>query len=179
MTSSAEAPARSVAHAPRWQAIEPLDRESLARAHAEALNLVQWPARIANSFVAGGTPEERIPLEFRAADAALAGLPMMAPMPPAVAESVAGYVELARKFTPQGAHYLENHRGHLMFVKPEERPFLTADLIRATSMTATEREIRERIATLGDAGYTQFTVQLIPGQEAAIADWARIKAAFS
>ncbi len=57
-------------------------------------------------------------LLHRAADAALAGLPMMAPMPPSVAETVAGYVELARKFTPQGAHYLENHRGHLMFVKP-------------------------------------------------------------
>jgi 5,10-methylenetetrahydromethanopterin reductase len=46
-------------------------------------------------------------------------------------------------------------------------------------MTATEGEIREKIATLRDAGYTQFTVQLIPGQEAALADWARIKAAFS
>ena len=57
----------------------------------------------------------------------------MAPMPPAVAEAVAGYVELARNFTPQGAHYLENHRGHLMFVKPEERPFVTAELIRRTT----------------------------------------------
>jgi 5,10-methylenetetrahydromethanopterin reductase len=54
-------------------------------------------------------------------------------MPPAVAEAVAGYVELARNFTPQGAHYLENHRGHLMFVKPEERPFVTAELIRRTT----------------------------------------------
>jgi 5,10-methylenetetrahydromethanopterin reductase len=63
----------------------------------------------------------------------LAGLPMMAPMPPAVDAAVAGYVELARKFTPQGAHYLENHRGHLMFVKPEERPFVTAELILRTT----------------------------------------------
>jgi len=61
-------------------------------------------------------------LLHRAADAALAWLPMMVPMPPSVAETVAGYVELARQFTPQGAHYLENHRGHLMFVKPEEAP---------------------------------------------------------
>jgi 5,10-methylenetetrahydromethanopterin reductase len=51
-------------------------------------------------------------LLHRAADAELAGLPMMAPMPPSVAEVVAGYVALARKFTPPGAHYLENHRGH-------------------------------------------------------------------
>src|SRR6201987_961900 len=85
-------------------------------------------------------------LLHRAADAVLAGLPMMAPMPPPVAESVAGYIELARKFTPQGAHYLENHRGHLMFVKPEERPFVTAELIRRTTFTATEKELKERIA---------------------------------
>jgi 5,10-methylenetetrahydromethanopterin reductase len=118
-------------------------------------------------------------LLHRAADAALAGLPMMAPMPPAVAESVAGYVELARKFTPQGAHYLENHRGHLMFVKPEERPFVTAELIRRTTFTATEQELRQRVAALRDAGWSQLVIPITPGQESAIDDWARIKDAFA
>jgi 5,10-methylenetetrahydromethanopterin reductase len=118
-------------------------------------------------------------LLHRAADAALAGLPMMAPMPPAVADSVAGYVELARKFTPQGAHYLENHRGHLMFVKPEERPFVTAELIRLTTFTATEKELKERIAALADAGYTEIALQIVPGQEHAIEDWGRIRRAFA
>jgi 5,10-methylenetetrahydromethanopterin reductase len=118
-------------------------------------------------------------LLHRAADAALAGLPMMAPMPSAVAETVAGYVELARKFTPQGAHYLENHRGHLMFVKPEERPFVTAELIRLTTFTATEKEIERRIAALADAGYSEIAVQIVPGQEHAIEDWGRIRRAFA
>jgi 5,10-methylenetetrahydromethanopterin reductase len=68
-------------------------------------------------------------LLHRAADAALMGLPTIASIPDAVAETVAGYVALARQFRPQGAHYLENHRGHLMFIKPEERPFVTAELI--------------------------------------------------
>jgi 5,10-methylenetetrahydromethanopterin reductase len=66
-----------------------------------------------------------------------------------------------------------------MFLKPEERPFVTADLIRATSFTATEAEIRSRIDALRKAGYTQFTIQLVPGQEEAIADWARIRRAFA
>ena len=66
-----------------------------------------------------------------------------------------------------------------MFVKPAERKYVTADLIRATSFTATEGEIRQRIGALRDAGYTQFTIQLVPGQEAAIADWARIARAFA
>jgi len=118
-------------------------------------------------------------LLHRAADAALVGLPMMAPMPPSVAEAVAGYVELARKFTPQGAHYLENHRGHLMFVKPEERRFITAELIRRTTYTATEKELKERFAALAEAGYSEIAVQIVPGQEHAIEDWGRIRRAFT
>jgi 5,10-methylenetetrahydromethanopterin reductase len=118
-------------------------------------------------------------LLHRAADAELAGLPMMAPMPPSVAEAVAGYVALARKFTPQGAHYLENHRGHLMFVKPEERPFITAELIRRTTYTATEAELKERFVALAEAGFTEVAIQIVPGQEHAIEDWGRIRRAFA
>lgn len=118
-------------------------------------------------------------LLHRAADQELAGLPNITPPPPQVAEAVAGYVALARNFTPQGAHYLENHRGHLMFVKPEERPFVTADLIRLTTFTGTEKEVKERIAALAAAGYTEFAVQLVPGQEHAIEDWGRIRRAFA
>jgi len=118
-------------------------------------------------------------LLHRAADAALAGLPMMARRPQSVAEIVAGYVELARKFTPQGAHYLENHRGHLMFVKPEERRFVTAELIRRTTYTATETELKERFARLAEAGYSEIAVQIVPGQEHAIEDWGRIRRAFA
>jgi 5,10-methylenetetrahydromethanopterin reductase len=117
-------------------------------------------------------------LLHRAADAALAGLPMIAAVPPAVAEALAGYVELARKFTPQGAHYLENHRGHLMFVKPAERPFVTAELIRQTTFTATEPELKDRIAALAAAGYREIAIQIVPGQEHAIEDWGRIRRAF-
>jgi 5,10-methylenetetrahydromethanopterin reductase len=88
-------------------------------------------------------------------------------------------VALARGFEPPDARYLQNHRGHLLFVKPEERPYVTAELIRATSFTAPEAEIKQRIDDLRSAGYTEFTIQIVPGQEAAIADWARIRAAFA
>ena len=117
-------------------------------------------------------------LLHRAADAALMGWPAIAAMPPAVADTVAGYVELARSFRPQGAHYLENHRGHLMFIKPEERPFVTADLIRLTTFAATERELKERIAALANAGYREIAIQIVPGQEHAIEDWGKIRRAF-
>ncbi len=115
----------------------------------------------------------------RAADQALSGLAPGTSMPTQARAELSGYVELARGFEPADARYLQNHRGHLMVVKPEERPFVTADLIRATSFTATEAEIKRRIDALHQAGYTQFTIQLVPGQEAALADWARIRQAFA
>jgi alkanesulfonate monooxygenase SsuD/methylene tetrahydromethanopterin reductase-like flavin-dependent oxidoreductase (luciferase family) len=118
-------------------------------------------------------------LLHRAADAALMGWPAVAAIPPSVAEEVAGYVEVARAFRPQGAHYLENHRGHLMFVKPEERPFVTAELIRQTTFAATEPELTHRIAALAVAGYTEIAIQIVPGQEHAIEDWGRIRRAFA
>jgi 5,10-methylenetetrahydromethanopterin reductase len=111
----------------------------------------------------------------RAADEALAGLK------PGVAmlstPEIDGYVELARGFKPEEARYLENHRGHLMFVKPEEKKFVTAKMIAETSFTAGEAEIKRRIEALRSAGCTQFTIQLMPGQEKAIED-GRIRQAF-
>jgi 5,10-methylenetetrahydromethanopterin reductase len=71
---------------------------------------------------------------------------------------------------PPGAHYLENHRGHLMFVKPEECPFVTAELIRLTTITGTEKEIKDRLFALFAAGDDGITVQAVSGQEHAVED---------
>ena len=117
-------------------------------------------------------------LLHRAADQAIAGLPNTSAIPPDAAHAVQRYVDLAMNFEPADARYLMNHRGHLMFVKDEEREFVTADLIRTTTFTATETQIKQRIGDLRDAGYTQFTVQIVPGQEDAIEDWGRIRKAF-
>jgi 5,10-methylenetetrahydromethanopterin reductase len=115
-------------------------------------------------------------LLHRAADEALSGLPNTSAIPDAVAAEVAAYVETAKAFEPADARYLENHRGHLMAVMPNERRFVTAELIRRTTMTGAEADLLDRIAALRDAGYTQFAIQLTPGNEAAIEDWGRIKA---
>jgi 5,10-methylenetetrahydromethanopterin reductase len=117
-------------------------------------------------------------LLHRAADEVLSGLPNISPVPESCRAAVEGYVAVARGFEPKEAPWLQNHRGHLMFVKPEERPFVTAEMIRISSFTATEAELRRRVGDLRDAGYTEFTVQIVPGQEAAIEDWARIMRAF-
>ncbi|WP_178133621.1 LLM class flavin-dependent oxidoreductase [Vineibacter terrae] len=135
------------------------------------------PADSARAMAQAG-PRAAVMLH-RAADEALSGLTPGVSMPTKRRAELDGYIALARTFEPADARYLQNHRGHLMFIKPEEKSFVTADLIRATSFTATEAEIKQRIDALRSAGYTQFTIQLVPGQEQALADWARIRQAFA
>src|SRR5262252_8029843 len=109
------------------------------------------PADSARAMAQAG-PRAAVMLH-RAADEALAGLKAGTSMPSQRAE-IDGYVALARGFDPE-TRYLENHRGHLLVVKPEERPFVTAELIRSTTFTATEAEIKSRIEAMRGAGFTQ------------------------
>jgi 5,10-methylenetetrahydromethanopterin reductase len=154
---------------------------------ADALDAVAWaggavlePGEPADSPRAMAQAGPRAAtLLHRAADEALAGLPNTAAIPAELADTVAGYVALARSFEPAGKEYLMNHRGHLMFVKPEERPFVTADLIRRTTFTGTETDLKERVAELEAAGFTQIAFSIVPGQEHAIEDWGRIRRAFA
>jgi hypothetical protein len=61
MTSSVELAGRQTF--PIWPASQP-DREMFAKARNQTLNLAQWLARIANSYVAGDRPEDRVSLSF-------------------------------------------------------------------------------------------------------------------
>ena len=42
------------------------------------------------------------------------------------------------------------------------------------SFTGTSDALRSRIEELRDAGYDQFTVQIVEGQEDALEDWAAV-----
>jgi 5,10-methylenetetrahydromethanopterin reductase len=100
------------------------------------------------------------------------------PVPREVAAEVAGYLEMASHYEPPDARYLTNHRGHFVFVKPEERKFVTAQLIRRSTFTATEQALKERVEALRGAGWNQLVIAITPGEERALEDWARIKRAF-
>jgi 5,10-methylenetetrahydromethanopterin reductase len=117
-------------------------------------------------------------LLHRAADTALAGHPAPLAMLPEFAASVEAYVAHARSFEPTDAYYLSNHRGHLMFVRPDERPFITAEMIRRTSFIGTAADLTRRIAALADAGFSQVVFSVPPGQEPSIEDWGRVRRAF-
>jgi hypothetical protein len=64
--------AKSVIDLAPWRFAAMGDPQALAKARAAAINVVQWLARIANSYVTARPPDERVLLIFRAADAAFA-----------------------------------------------------------------------------------------------------------
>lgn len=65
MTSSARTAARPLIDSAAWQSVRPLDLDALARARVETINLLQWLARIENSYLPARLLEERICLEYR------------------------------------------------------------------------------------------------------------------
>ncbi|MEX2206586.1 MAG: LLM class flavin-dependent oxidoreductase [Myxococcota bacterium] len=95
-------------------------------------------------------------------------------MPPWLAAAVEQYRKIYEQYEPADARWLSVHRGHLMFVRPEEKPFLTREMMEAFTFTGTEDVLRGRIEELRDAGFSQFTVQVVEGQEDALADWAKL-----
>ena len=83
-------------------------------------------------------------------------------------------VRLRCRSTPADARYLENHRGHLMFLRPAEHQVCTAELIRAVTITGTRSALRERLRKLQDAGYTHFSIHIRHGHPAMLEEWAEV-----
>lgn len=87
------------------------------------------------------------------------------------------YREVYKRYTPADARYLSNHRGHLMFVRPDET-HITANVLRGLTMTATKSEIVERIRGIKQLGYRQIRVTLAPDHEEDILQsWSDVMAA--
>jgi len=87
---------------------------------------------------------------------------------------LAKYRAVYETYEPADARYLTLHRGHLLFLRPEEQPLITAELIRDFTFTGTRDALADRIRLLRDAGYRQLAIQLIPGHEDALEDWVRV-----
>ena len=84
------------------------------------------------------------------------------------------YLKLHAAYEPADAKYLQNHRGHLMFVREEEAPLYTPEFVRAASMSGTPDELVASLRSFKEAGYEQVVIQLVHGHEAAIEDWAEV-----
>lgn len=95
-------------------------------------------------------------------------------MPPAWKDTIEAYVGLHESFEPKDARYLQNHTGHLMFVREEDRPFISAEMIRALTFTGTRDELRSRARGLAAGGYDQIAIQLVPDAEHELSTWAAV-----
>jgi 5,10-methylenetetrahydromethanopterin reductase len=84
------------------------------------------------------------------------------------------YREIYQRYEPADARYLSNHRGHLMFLRPEEEALCTPQLIAATTLTATKPELQDRLRALRDAGYTHFSINIRHGHPEMLEDWAEV-----
>ena len=97
-----------------------------------------------------------------------------ATVPPDLQPLIDAYREIYQRYEPADARYMALHDGHLMYLRPEEEQFITGEMLKALTLTGTPEDIRERVELLRDAGYDQVAVQIVPGHEDAIEQWAKV-----
>jgi 5,10-methylenetetrahydromethanopterin reductase len=95
-------------------------------------------------------------------------------VPPALMHLLDRYRAIYQTYEPAGARYLENHRGHLMFLRPEEQALCTAELIRAVTLTDTKSALQGRVRQLRDVGYNHLSVHIRHGHPGMLEDWADV-----
>mgnify|MGYP003337340194 CR=1 FL=1 len=133
------------------------------------------------SVLAAGEPADSPRARAQAGPSVTAALHMItetghgeAPPSGVVKEALARYRQMYEGYAPATRH-LDNHRGHSLFVRPEEAPILSGELIRALTRTGTEDELVASVRQIREAGFSQFGIQLRYGHEMAmLEDWARV-----
>jgi len=84
------------------------------------------------------------------------------------------YRRIYHEYEPADARYLSNHRGHLMFLRPEEQAICTAELIRATTFTGPKAELREQLRELARAGFDHVGLTVRYGYPEMLEEWADV-----
>ncbi len=96
------------------------------------------------------------------------------PIPPQLAPLIEQYRRIYHEYEPADARYLSNHRGHLMFLRPEEHAICTAELIRATTFTGPKAELREQLRELARAGFDHVGLTVRYGYPEMLEEWADV-----
>lgn len=94
-------------------------------------------------------------------------------LPPLLAERLEAYRELYAGYDAD-APWLRNHRGHLIRLREEEAAIVDGEVTRMLAFVGTEGELRQRVRAIGEAGYSQLTVQVVEDHFDAVEDWARV-----
>ena len=95
-------------------------------------------------------------------------------VPPPLEAAVAEFKKIYQGYEPADARYLTLHRGHLMFVRPEEERLISAELVRTMTITGTRAELRDQLRALKAIGFRQFTTHIRHGHPGMLEDWADV-----
>jgi 5,10-methylenetetrahydromethanopterin reductase len=80
-------------------------------------------------------------------------------IPPDARPVFEAYAEaFARMEIPADERHLHLHRGHVIYLLPEERRFITAEAIRSTTLVGSRDELIEQIRALEKAGLDQLVI---------------------
>lgn len=88
---------------------------------------------------------------------------------------VEAYRHIYEAYEPADARYLSLHRGHALFLKPEEEAFVTGDFIRQCSFSDTAETLADRVKGMRDVGYTDVSFVVLPQYPEMVDDWARVR----
>jgi 5,10-methylenetetrahydromethanopterin reductase len=155
-----------------WQAAGRNPKDHIATAVAGGCVLAEGEAYDSARAKALAGPHAMIALHNQV-EAAEAGF-SRPPMPGHLLPLLEKYRALYTSYQPPDARYLTNHRGHLMFLKPEEAPLCTAELIRATTFTGTMPALRDQLRALRDAGYDHFSITIRHGHPEMLEAWIEV-----
>ena len=103
------------------------------------------------------------------------GSPPRQPLPAHLQALLDRYPRDLHQYVPEDARYLSNHRGHLLYLRPEEEELCTAELIRATTWTASREELRERLQERPRFGYSHVAVNFGSGAPERLEDWEDLR----
>ena len=85
---------------------------------------------------------------------------------------VAAYRALYNSYTPADARYLSLHRGHALFLRPDEAPLINASFIQQTTLTGPVAALAEHVKRIADLGFTDVSFVVLPQHPTAVDDWA-------
>jgi 5,10-methylenetetrahydromethanopterin reductase len=77
-------------------------------------------------------------------------------LPPDARKVYDAYADYTQRMEPAAERYLNLHIGHCTYVVPEERRFVTAETIRATTIIGTRDELMDKLRALDRAGLGQI-----------------------
>jgi 5,10-methylenetetrahydromethanopterin reductase len=95
-------------------------------------------------------------------------------VPPQFQPNLEAYRKVYQSYQPADARYMSNHRGHLMYVRPEET-HITGDVIKAFTFTGTRSALADQLREIKAAGFQQFNCHARTGFEMEMLEnWADV-----